>query len=275
MPALGCFFYVNGCGQMSKKCPNCGFENSDDAKFCSSCGYAFDVSGGTQNSPPNQAINQRSRLLRALDLFLKNLAIIIPSIVLLAVEIILVVVSGVFFFAVFGFSSYPLTSIVLASILSHVFGLIISVILAVLYFITLHATMYGAREVIHNRNVSIDSTFKRALPTLHDLYVPMIIIVIVAALVGFVDSFLAFIVVGVLSVPVYIMSASIVLGKSKGFSESFNWFMELFNKDGSSALVILLGSLISLIPVINIFAIPYTAELTYISVDEVSTALSK
>ena len=121
----------------------------------------------------------------------------------------------------------------------------------------------------------MNSTFKRAIPTFHDLLKPVILIIIIGALLGYIDEFLSILVVGVLSVPVYIMSASMIQGKSKGLSESINWFIELFNKDGSSAVVILLGSLFSLIPVLNVFAIPYTAELTYISVDEIAAPQSK
>ncbi len=262
---------------MTKKCSVCGFENADDAKFCSSCGHSFDVSK-TGNQAPNQVIDQKSRLSRSFDLFTKNLAIVIPAIVLLILEIILTIVSGLFTSTIFGFSGYSAASITTDLTLIRVIGLVISIIMAVIYFLTLHATMYGVREVVHNRQVTIDSTFKNAIPTFHDLFLPLIIIVVIAAVVGYFvpyDLFLSFLIVGILSLPVYIMSASMILGKSKGFSESFSWFMELFNKDGTSALVMLLGALFSLIPVLNIFAIPYTAELTYISVDEIAAPSNK
>ncbi len=282
MQLLG--FFQRGKGKairvMTKKCPICGFENLDDAKFCSSCGYSF--SSESSSSGPavsgastNQDTAGKSRLSRAFDLFMKNLAIVIPSVVLLVVEIILMVILVALAMSFFLFSGYSITSFTAASILAHVISAIVSVVIAVLYFLTLHATMYGAREVIHNRNVNLNSTFERAIPTFHDLLKPVILIIIIGALLGYVDEFLSILVVGVLSVPVYVMSASMILGKSKGFSESINWFIELFNKDGSSAIVILLGSLFSIVPVLNIFAIPYTAELTYISVDEVTVPQSK
>ena len=265
---------------MTKKCPVCGFENLDDAKFCSSCGYSFSSESSSSGSTAsgtsaNQNSAGKSRLSRAFDLFMKNLAIVIPSVVLLVVEIILMVILGALAMSFFLFSGYSLTSLTVASILAHVMGVIVSAIIAVLYFLTMHATMYGAKEVIHNRNVDLNSTFKRAIPTFHDLLKPVILIIIIGALLGYIDEFLSILVVGVLSVPVYIMSASMIQGKSKGLSESINWFIELFNKDGSSAVVILLGSLFSLIPVLNVFAIPYTAELTYISVDEIAAPQSK
>lgn len=256
---------------MVKKCSACGFENADDAKFCASCGHSFDASE-TVNSESNSAYHPKDRLSRTFDLFTKHLAIVIPAIVLLVVYIILIVIEDIILMT--NILSFPAGSIFLL----RVFGIVVSVIMAVVYLLTLHATMYGVREVVHNRNVNLDSTFKRCFPTFHELFLPLVLIVVIGALVGYFVlflSFLSFLIIGILSLPVYIMSASTVLGKSKGFSESFSWYMELFNKDGASALVMLLGALFSLIPVLNIFTIPYTAELTYISVDEVSAPLNK
>ncbi len=241
---------------MAKQCPRCGYINPDVSNFCSNCGYPLPPTSSSQpNLPPPI---QQDRLSKAFDTFIKNLGMVVPSIILLIVEIVLAVIFsvGIFFVS-------PIASITIALI----FAIIIGLISAILFSVVVHTTMYMASDANNGLPINASNSFSRARSTLSYLYSIIGILILLGILGGLSrSSVVAWFLVGLVGILLYIMSASVVLGKPMSLTSSIDWYIKAFNKDAGSAIVIFIGSLLSLIPVINVFAIPYTSILSYLLV---------
>ncbi|WP_252896993.1 hypothetical protein [Metallosphaera hakonensis] len=76
----------------------------------------------------------------------------------------------------------------------------------------------------------------------------------------------SFIIEGLVLILVYIVASSIANGTRAGLGESLNWYSKAFSKDGLSSLILLLGGILSLVPILNLFVIPYTEILALLMI---------
>ncbi|MBP1357075.1 MAG: hypothetical protein JZD40_01095 [Sulfolobus sp.] len=51
--------------------------------------------------------------------------------------------------------------------------------------------------------------------------------------------------------------------KPMGVSDTINWYSKVISVDMATALMIFIGSFFTMIPVLNIFAIPFTSAITF------------
>jgi len=251
---------------MAKQCPRCGYINPDNANYCLNCGYPLPPPIQPTPLPPPAPYNPpQDRITRAFNIFTKNLSIIVPSIILLIVEIILAVILGAITF--FAFLASPFASLALAIVLAIINGIID----AILFGITVHTTMYMAQDSVNNLPLNMSNSFSNARSTLSQLYTIIGILILFGILAALSRSvIIAWFILGLVGIILYIVSASVVLNKPMSVTSAIDWYGKSLSKDAGSTLVLLLGALFSLIPIINIFAIPYTSILTYLMVKEIS-----
>ncbi|TRM75470.1 zinc ribbon domain-containing protein, partial [Sulfolobus sp. A20-N-F8] len=216
---------------MAKQCPRCGYLNPDTANFCSNCGYPLPLTSSPQpNLPPP---TQRDRLSEAFNIFTKNLGMVVPSIILLIVEIVLAVIFSVLTLGIFFVS--PIASIILAVI----FAIIMGLISAILFSVVVHTTMYMASDASNNLPINASNSFSRARSTLSHLYSIVGILILLGILGGLSrSSAVVWFLVGLVGILLYIMSASVVLGKPMSLTSSIDWYIKAFNRDAGSAIVI-------------------------------------
>ncbi|WP_338604414.1 zinc ribbon domain-containing protein [Sulfolobus tengchongensis] len=246
---------------MPKQCPRCGYVNVDTANYCLNCGYQLLSSYPLSAPPPSQP----SRTTLAFDIFTRNLSIIVPAVIMLIIEIVLVAILGAITAGVGLISPIAFTVVGLIS------SIILSIISSILFIGTVHTTVYMAQDAIRNVQPNLNASFYSARSSLSRLSVIAVILVVLGILLGISRSLtLTWIIVGLVGVLLYIISASIVLNRTMTITEAINWYSRAFNQDAISSLIILIGSIISLIPVLNLFAIPYTSILTYLMVRDIS-----
>lgn len=236
----------------------------------------LNLSGGAPSTPQPWFPGQ-DRVSRAISMLIKNLEIALPSVVFFVVEIIL---GGIFaligFMTILGTRPMPFFStpsalmfITLTEFL--ILSLISGIILVVLYSITVTTTMYGISDIDLNTPLNLSSALSRGISSLGRISLMILILILFYFLSSFTGStFLSWFIDGIVSIPLYIMVAGIVLSKPMSITGAINWFSKAINVDGFTALIIFLGSLFSMIPVINILAIPFTSALTYIAVKEIT-----
>ncbi|MEM3351149.1 MAG: zinc ribbon domain-containing protein [Saccharolobus sp.] len=241
---------------MAKQCPRCGYINADDANYCSSCGYPL-----SSSQPPFSPSPSPDRLSAAFNIFTRNLSMIMPTIILLIIEVILAAIIGVF-----GFILAPTA---LAIPIVTLLGIISGIIDAILFSITIHTTMYMAHDAINNISPNLNNAFSRARSTLYRLYTIIAILIVIGIIGVFAGIFVSWFLVGLVGIILYIISASVILDKQSSITAAIDWYGKALNRDAGGALVILIGSLFSLIPIINIFAIPYTSILAYLMVRDI------
>ncbi|MEM4768664.1 MAG: zinc ribbon domain-containing protein, partial [Saccharolobus sp.] len=148
-------------------------------------------------------------------------------------------------------------------------GIISGIIDAILFSITIHTTMYMAHDAINNISPNLNNAFSRARSTLYRLYTIIAILIIIGIIGFFAGIFVSWFLVGLVGIILYIISASVILNKQSSITAAIDWYGKALNRDAGGALVILIGSLFSLIPIINIFAIPYTSILAYLMVRDI------
>ncbi|PVU77556.1 zinc ribbon domain-containing protein [Sulfolobus islandicus] len=242
---------------MPKICPRCGYVNPDDANYCVKCGYPL--------SPQPPSPLQPDRLTTAFNIFTKNLSLILPPIIMLIIELVLAGILAAITVGIFFIS--PTAALVTALI----FSVILGIVYALIFSITVHTTTFMAQDSARGIKPNTSSAFGNAMNTLSKLSSIIIVLVILGLLLGF-TRFLGvlWIVLGLAGIPLFIISSATVLNRPMSLTEAINWYSRAFNVDGAASAVILVGSLLSLIPIVNIFTIPYTAILTYIMVRDIS-----
>ncbi|QGA53211.1 zinc-ribbon domain-containing protein [Sulfolobus sp. E5-1-F] len=253
---------------MTKQCPKCGYVNPDDANYCSRCGYPLPqqpvISSNYPSTPPPNPLRP-DRITASLNIFTRNLSIIFPSIIMLIIEIILIAVLGAIT------AGIGLILPVAFTVTAVIFSIIIGIIDAIIFSITVHTTTYMAQDAVMGTPLNLSTAFTKARNSLNRLYPIIAILVVLGILLGISRSVgLGWIIEGLVGVLLYIYSASAVLNKPTSLSETLNWYSRAFSADAGGAIVMLIGSLFSLIPVLNIFVIPYTSILTYLMVKDIS-----
>ncbi|AAK42802.1 zinc ribbon domain-containing protein [Saccharolobus solfataricus] len=256
---------------MPKQCPKCGYINPDDANYCSKCGYPLQYQPIISTNPPSTPSPtspnplQPDRLSTSFNILTKNLSIIFPPIIMLIIEVILLALFGAIT------AGISLISPVAFTVTALIFSIIIGIVDAIIFSITVHTTTYMARDAVMGAQLNLNNAFTNARNTLSRLYPIIAILIVLGILLGLSRSLgLGWIIMGLVGVLLYIVSAATILNRPMSLSETINWYSRAFGVDAGGAVVILIGSLLSLIPIVNIFAIPYTSILTYLMVRDIS-----
>ncbi|QKR00147.1 hypothetical protein GWK48_06955 [Metallosphaera tengchongensis] len=198
--------------------------------------------------------NSRPLYLQAFDFFIKNLGMIIPVIIALVVAILIGFVLGGISSALISFGLSPLAVKIVLFVIGFISGSIYSLLILIEAFESGSAIMGNIPDLSLAWNSTLN-TLQVFSPTL----------LVTGLVFGLLSSFgvpYSFFIEGLLLILVYIVSSSIVVGSRIGLGGAIDWYTRAFSRDGISSLLVLLGALLSLIPILNLFVIPYTAILT-------------
>ncbi|ABP94610.1 hypothetical protein HA72_0433 [Metallosphaera sedula] len=202
--------------------------------------------------------NYRPLYLQAFDFFVKNLGMIIPAIIALIISLIVGFVVG----AIGAALALTGLSIGIVDAIGFVIGFISGIIISFLILIE----AYEAGSVVNGNLPDIGLAWQSTQNT-REKFLPT------ALLTGLIFGVLSalripgsFLIEGLFLVLVYVVSSGIVSGVRPGLEQSLNWYSSTFSKDGVSSLILLLGAILSLVPILNLFVIPYTELLATLMV---------
>ncbi|MEM3863647.1 MAG: hypothetical protein QW699_04055 [Metallosphaera sp.] len=197
--------------------------------------------------------NYRPLYLQAIDFFTKNLGMIIPTIIALINSIIIAfVLNGLTSLLAFAGLSFGVI---------HVTAFIIGFISGVIYSFLILVEAYEAGAVVSGGVPDLGLAWQSTLNTKEKLLPSALIVGLIYGLFStfFVPG--AILIEGLLLIIIYVIASAIVNGYKAGIGEAIDWYSKSFSKDGASAVVLLLGAILSLIPILNLFVIPYTEIL--------------
>ncbi|MCG3109209.1 hypothetical protein L3N51_01499 [Metallosphaera sp. J1] len=76
----------------------------------------------------------------------------------------------------------------------------------------------------------------------------------------------SFLVEGLILLVVYIIAVAVVEGGNTDLGRWLNWYSQVFTRDGASSAILLVGVILSMVPMLNIFIIPYSELLASLMV---------
>lgn len=273
---------------MTKYCTKCGAANTDDARFCSACGNPLTLTsqqggswGGqpqgqapsqpqpaqpTQYQPPPQAY-QQSRAERALNIFTKNLGLILPVLILFIADLIVGAIVGAIVLitvlhGVLTAGSVVYTPIFFGGAFAFVFGPVFWLLTGIF----LSIVVVEARNAASSQGYSLSQAWGEVRSRLSDVIIMAVVLGVVNTLLGLIpfigwllDSlFFAYIVVAETLMFTQNSSASTAL------TRAVEWVRSMANSDALTLVVLIVASILSEIPILNFFTIPYAALITLV-----------
>jgi hypothetical protein len=194
----------------------------------------------------------RPPYLIALDVIARSLGLILPALVALLAEIILGLVGGAIGAVVTPFVG-PLGSLGVSSF----FDLLSEVIVVIAIFVT----AFEVGSVMAGGTADLRRAWQ--ITTSNTTYLAP-----VAAILGVLDFLLAFgrvpggtFIVGLANVIAFLSAGFISNGTSPGVGRVLTWYADYFSLDGVSALILLVVSLVSLVPILDLLTLPYGTAL--------------
>ncbi|MEM0120682.1 MAG: zinc ribbon domain-containing protein [Thermoprotei archaeon] len=271
---------------MTKYCTKCGSPNPDDARFCSACGtpltFGAQVGGSTTQTqsqvstqpqqpqtPPSKPTPQgyqQSRPERALNIFTKNLGLILPLLVLLVVDVIIFLIVGAIMFTAFLHGGFPgpvfYTPIYYAGFLATVLGFLFWLLVGVF----LSIVVVEARNAASGVGYSLSQAWREVRSRLSDVVIIAVVLGVVDGVLGFIplagwlfeSLFFAYIVVAEGLMFTQNVSAFTALSRALG------WVTSMADKDPLTLVVLVVASILSELPIINFFAVPYAALVVFV-----------
>ncbi|PSN82453.1 hypothetical protein B9Q11_04305 [Candidatus Marsarchaeota G2 archaeon ECH_B_SAG-F08] len=259
---------------MTKYCTQCGHPNDDSAKFCASCGTSFSI----QTAPPQpptqgaQAYQQpRYRFESALSVFTKNFGLIAPMVIFFVVDLIIsAIVLAVLFLVFLHGSLYSASFVALPLVLGGVTGVILNFVSYFLLGIFASILIVEARNAVSNTPYSFRSARKEVSSRLSEVLPLCVILGVIAALFSFLP-FLGWLLKGLLLMYFVAIEGLMFTRASRAssaISDAASLLSEVLNQDALSFVVILVASLLSVVPILNIFTLPYVALVLLVYLSE-------
>ncbi|MCG3109011.1 hypothetical protein L3N51_01301 [Metallosphaera sp. J1] len=202
--------------------------------------------------------NYRPLYLQAFDFFVKNLGMIIPAIIALIISLIVGFAIGAIggALALAGFSFGVVDAI--GFVIGFISGIIISFLILV--------EAYEAGSVVNGNIPDLGLAWQSSQYSREKFLPTALITGLIFGVLSALRIPGSFLIEGLFLVLVYIVASGIVSGVRPGLGQSLNWYSSAFSKDGISSLVLLLGGILSLVPLLNLLVIPYTELLATLMV---------
>lgn len=258
---------------MTKYCVRCGAPNVDEARFCVTCGNPFPQQPGTpqtaQPGPQPAGYQQKSRAERAFSLFAKNLGLVLPMVLLLiAYLVVAAILVLAVFAAVFGSRATGgvfSTPILVAGGLSAAAAVILFAFW-VLTGIFVSIVAVEARSVALSQAYTLSQAWAEVRSRLGDVVLVAVVLGVVGALLGLIP-FIGWLLEAIVFSYFVLVEALMFtqnLSASAALGGALSWGGLLIDRDPLSAVVLLVAAILSEIPLINLFAVPYAVLLATI-----------
>jgi hypothetical protein len=272
---------------MTKYCTKCGAQNTDDARFCLSCGNALPLAGtqpmytgggappyGSAQPQPSAsqptygehgAAAKQGRIEGAFNLFMKNLGLILPPVLLFIAEVIIGgvivgVVLATYFGAMAAAGAGVLTSLF---VFGGVLGAVAAFLVAVLTGIFVSILTAEARSAVLGQSYTIGAAWREVRSRLSDVVFLAVIMAVVYAVLHFVP-FVGWL-LDALTLTYFITAYALLFARnssaSNALGESLNWLSRMGNTDALALVVFIVASLLSAVPILNFFTLPYEVIL--------------
>jgi hypothetical protein len=192
---------------------------------------------------------------------MKNLGLILPPVLLFIAEVIIAgVIVGVILATYFGAISAGGAG-VLTSLFAFggVLGAVTAFIVAVLTGIFVSILAVEARGAVLGQSYTIGAAWHEVRSRLTDVVFLAIIMAVVYAVLHFVP-FIGWL-LDALTLTYFITAYALLfarnLGVSNSLSEALNWLSKMGNTDALALIVFIVASILSAIPILNFFTLPY------------------
>jgi hypothetical protein len=190
---------------------------------------------------------------QALELFTRNLGMIIPALLALIITVVLGFAIGLIAVALL-----PLISFTAIRGIAFVIGFIVGIVIT--FLIQLEA--YESVDVMNGMVPDVGSAWRRTTANTGTILPTALLVGLIYGLLALAGVPAAFVIEGLVLILAYVITSHLALGRAMGLGASLNWYSNSFSRDGNSAVVVLIGSILSTIPILNLFTIPYTSLLS-------------
>jgi|GEM_PF-2109505 len=234
---------------MANKCPRCGYENPEDLLTCRACGFDLRTPQPTQqtsqpspSSSSSSPQSSQSPYERAASILIRNLGLILPAFVELVALILF---------------TFPHANNAIRAFLSAVNELVLIVVLMV--------TANEAPEALEGVRLSLGKAWERTKAQAMGLSSVFLILFLLQFLVAYYSPPLGWLVMGVANAIAFTASCLTARGVGTNVGHAARYYVDLFSRNWISGLVILLSSILSSIPLIDLLAIPYGILVAYLA----------
>jgi len=277
--------------KLTKYCPTCGSPNDDGAKFCVKCGAALPPSsgqiGGTQSVPGVQPYGaqpvqpsgyqqpaggyQPNRFERAVNIFTKNLGLILPMVILFIADIVVGAIVGVaLLLIIYRGVLFTSTFLPLPFLFGGVIGAAVSFVSWFLLGIFLSLVVVESRNAVTGAPFSLSGARAEMTSRFGDVLLVSLILGAIGALFSFVP-FVGWLITG-LALMYFVVVESLMFTQgmpaSSAISATYRWLSEMASQDGLSFVILLIAALLSGVPVLNFFTVPYATILLLVYLND-------
>jgi hypothetical protein len=202
---------------------------------------------------------------QALELFTRNLGMIIPALLALIITVVLGFAIGLIAVALLPWISFTairgiafVISFTAIRGIAFVIGFIVGIVIT--FLIQLEA--YESVDVMNGMVPDVGSAWRRTTANTGTILPTALLVGLIYGLLALAGVPGAFVIEGLVLILAYVITSHLALGRAMGLGASLNWYSNSFSRDGNSAVVVLIGSILSTIPILNLFTIPYTSLLS-------------
>jgi type III secretory pathway component EscV len=211
------------------------------------------------------AAAKQGRIEGAFNLFMKNLGLILPPVLLFIAEVIIGgvivgVVLATYFGAMAAAGAGVLTSLF---VFGGVLGAVAAFLVAVLTGIFVSILTAEARSAVLGQSYTIGAAWREVRSRLSDVVFLAVIMAVVYAVLHFVP-FVGWL-LDALTLTYFITAYALLFARnssaSNALGESLNWLSRMGNTDALALVVFIVASLLSAVPILNFFTLPYEVIL--------------
>lgn len=207
---------------------------------------------------------QASRFERAINIFTKNLGLVLPMVILFVADIIVGAIVGVILLLVIFRGAFYTTALLpFPFFFGGVIGAAIGFISWFLLGIFLALVMVEARSAVTGVPYSIGMARTEVTSRLGEVLIVSLILGIIGAVFSLVP-FVGWLITG-LALTYFIAVEALMFTRgmpaSTAINNSYQALSELVSQDALTFVIILIAALLSGIPILNFFTVPYAALL--------------
>ncbi|BBD72169.1 hypothetical protein HS1genome_0558 [Sulfodiicoccus acidiphilus] len=194
----------------------------------------------------------RPPYLAALDVLARSLGLILPALIGLLALIILGLVGGAIAAAV-----TPIVGPLGATAVAAFFDLLGEAVQVLVVYVT----AFEVSSVISGGMADLRRAWQLTTSNASSVAPVALVLGLFDALLAFAHFPGTFLLVGLANVVAFIAAGFLANGTVPGIGRTLSWYADYFSLDGVSALILLVVSLLSLIPILDLLTIPYGAAL--------------
>jgi hypothetical protein len=249
---------------MPKKCASCA-NHTNNAPYVVKRGARFYESLGS--AQPSST--HKSRAERALKILGSNLGLVLPILLLFIAQIL---VGGFFALVLLAFGIHlgfhPFTVFPYGFVVGSTLGIIAALAMGILTAIFVSILVVEARNAVMGVPYTIGEAWKEVKAKVEPVFVVVVVGAILFALWSFVP-FIGFLLD--LFTMMYLIMVFCVLFSQTGphyLSTGFNKLIQMASKDALTFVALFIASALSLIPIIDLLALPYAVLLCVLFIRE-------